>query len=539
MIAIPIFFVKTASSQILSDSLKNSTVGTMIGGEFVPSGGWKSITWDNIIIYDLHNYILKGRLEIDITNFDPSIQSSLIRHHILSMYSDALGDHNDPSMNGPDLSEGSVWNLHTGTNYEGGGFKLLSIAGDKIQNYVYNLNWSTDSTYHFVISWDENKVELFVDNVLLVGNENIRDFALRYLFIGRDFTRALDIVTGFPNNEYTAHIGPVYSNVLVFADSLVPEPRDSALVEIAYSLPEQNDILSFDMTLDYDPELLNFHSIETDSSGTPLNILFNSNPGELILGTFSTSPITIFDNIVTARFTPVVDSNNVRIAYLDLERFLVNAVEQPWQSANYIFRPENFFATPVELSLFEVKIINENSVVLYWETASESDNFGFEIQRSNGNMDFRKIGFVKGNATSTIHNSYQFTDNQLESGKYWYRLKQIDFSGTFKYSDIQELFIQTPIDFILYENYPNPFRDKTKISFLFPPRFNSKPLQINIYDIRGRVVRTVNTTLSAGNYYELIWDGKDYLNQALSNGIYFFTVEIEGFKTSQKILIVR
>ncbi|WP_337866044.1 hypothetical protein [Ignavibacterium sp.] len=127
---------------------------------------------------------------------------------------------------------------------------------------------------------------------------------------------------------------------------------------------------------------------------------------------------------------------------------------------------------PVELTSFTAKSM-DNNVHLNWTTATELNNKGFEIQRSvipNGarNLSWEAAGFVSGKGTTTEPQNYSFVDKNLTSDKYAYRLKQIDFDGSFEYSDIVEVEINKPEEFILEQNYPNPFNPATKIKFKIP-----------------------------------------------------------------------
>ena len=111
---------------------------------------------------------------------------------------------------------------------------------------------------------------------------------------------------------------------------------------------------------------------------------------------------------------------------------------------------------PVELTSFIGSIVNGN-VLLNWTTATETNNSGFEIQRSSDRINFNNIAFVPGFGTTTERRNYSYTDNSANSGKYYYRLKQIDYNGAFAYSDIVEVEVKTPTEFALNQNYPNPF----------------------------------------------------------------------------------
>ncbi|MFN3695450.1 MAG: hypothetical protein ACK4UV_10615, partial [Ignavibacterium sp.] len=127
---------------------------------------------------------------------------------------------------------------------------------------------------------------------------------------------------------------------------------------------------------------------------------------------------------------------------------------------------------PVELKSFEATV-KGNIVELNWSTASESNNRGFEIERIQksevkSQMDWEIVGFVEGSGTTTETQNYTFVDKKLSTGKYAYRLKQIDVDGAFNYSNEIEVDITAPNEFALYQNYPNPFNPVTKIRYSIP-----------------------------------------------------------------------
>ncbi len=188
---------------------------------------------------------------------------------------------------------------------------------------------------------------------------------------------------------------------------------------------------------------------------------------------------------------------------------------------------------PVELFAFSASVRNAE-VQLLWSTASELNNKGFEIERSvNERANFSTIGFVDGKGSSTEINYYSFTDNPQLSGtnQLYYRLKQVDFDGTYSYSDIVNVSYEVPAEFVLDQNYPNPFNPSTSIRYFIP---KESFVSIKVYDFLGREVTTlVNETKSTGNY-ELSFDGT-----SLPSGTYFYTLISDNYSATKKMIILK
>ncbi len=152
---------------------------------------------------------------------------------------------------------------------------------------------------------------------------------------------------------------------------------------------------------------------------------------------------------------------------------------------NRVLRYDISSLVPVELSSFSASV-TLNNVELNWTTATETNNFGFSIERRSEDSEFEEIGFVKGNGTSTLINSYSFIDSKPLSGVVYYRLKQIDLDGSINYSN-EVLADNTGLieGFRLLGNYPNPFNPSTTISFTLTEKENVRVL---VRDILGSEV---------------------------------------------------
>jgi hypothetical protein len=197
---------------------------------------------------------------------------------------------------------------------------------------------------------------------------------------------------------------------------------------------------------------------------------------------------------------------------------------------------------PVELTSFTAGLTGK-TVTLNWTTASEMNNHGFEIQRAAGKRGpdvagWRKIGFKNGAGTTNEKRLYTFFDNVsgISNEFILYRLKQLDFDGSFKYSDKVIIENNLPFAFSLEQNYPNPFNPATVISYQLGI---GTQVTLKIYDVLGNEVATlVNEEKPAGTY-ELKWNGQNNFGEELTSGIYFYKMETILFSASRKMILLR
>ncbi|MBK8550132.1 MAG: hypothetical protein IPL53_03360 [Ignavibacteria bacterium] len=141
------------------------------------------------------------------------------------------------------------------------------------------------------------------------------------------------------------------------------------------------------------------------------------------------------------------------------------------------------YPLPVELNAFASQVVGRN-VNLTWSTSSETNNSGFDIERKSVNGTWAKSGLVAGHGIITVQENYTFTDRNLASGVYNYRLRQIDLNGELKYFNLNnEVSVGIPSKFKVYQNYPNPFNSFYKDKFR--SAFDSK-VKISVFDISGK-----------------------------------------------------
>lgn len=186
---------------------------------------------------------------------------------------------------------------------------------------------------------------------------------------------------------------------------------------------------------------------------------------------------------------------------------------------------------PVELTSFTAAL-NGNFAELNWMTATEKNNSGFEVQRKTGN-NWEKISFIQGHGTTTNENSYSFRDDisQLNSKAIYYRLKQIDYNGTFEYSPEVMVSKSVPTDFSLMQNFPNPFNPATQISYSVPV---STHVILKVYDSNGSEVTTlINGNQEAGNHIV------NFNASNFASGIYYYTITAGSFSDTKKMILMK
>jgi hypothetical protein len=172
---------------------------------------------------------------------------------------------------------------------------------------------------------------------------------------------------------------------------------------------------------------------------------------------------------------------------------------------------------PVELSSF-TSTVNGRNASLNWETKTEKNSYKFDIEKMNSSVgsSWINVGSVKAAVLSNSPKEYSFTDKNIQSGKYQYRLKMIDNDGSFAYSKIVETEVTTPKNFELSQNYPNPFNPSTRIDYQVPA--DAKVI-LEVYNIAGqKVSELVNQEQSAG-YYSV-----DFGGSKLSSGVYIYRI---------------
>ena len=246
-------------------------------------------------------------------------------------------------------------------------------------------------------------------------------------------------------------------------------------------------------------------------------------------------------------YIPIQQLNAKVFYYVSASSNSGRVVNKPLTSPKGAYQFVVDAVVPVELVSFYGEKTG-NGINLNWMTATETNNLGFEIQRSQKSIvksqtDWEKIGFVQGKGTTAGVNNYSFIDDKVLNGKVHYRLKQIDLDGSFRYSDVVEIEF-SPLHFSLEQNYPNPFNPTTKISYTIPTPPSSSPLvkgrnevgfvSLKVYDVLGNEVATLVDEYKLAGSYEVEFDGSK-----LSSGIYFYKLIAANYSSTKKMIILK
>ncbi|GAB1350803.1 hypothetical protein MASR1M107_30180 [Ignavibacteriales bacterium] len=184
---------------------------------------------------------------------------------------------------------------------------------------------------------------------------------------------------------------------------------------------------------------------------------------------------------------------------------------------------------PVELVSFSGRLAG-NSIQLNWQTATEVDNNGFEVERKTPNSDWSKIGFIEGHGMCNLPKYYTYSDIMVTNGsKYYYRLKQIDGDGTFTYSNIIEISTSGITTFRLEQNYPNPFNPETVIRFVLPV---AGEIRLEVFSPLGERISTLAEGFRETGVHSVGMNAKN-----LSAGVYFYTLTHSGKSITRKLIL--
>jgi hypothetical protein len=189
---------------------------------------------------------------------------------------------------------------------------------------------------------------------------------------------------------------------------------------------------------------------------------------------------------------------------------------------------------PIQMASFAANVVRDNQVEVAWRTASETNNYGFEIYRKRGDAgEWAKTGFVQGHGTTLAPQSYSYVDAGLSFGKYYYQIKQIDLDGKSETFSPMEVTVGAVAEKLtLAQNYPNPFNPSTVIEFVVPM---SGHATMKVYNVLGQEVATLfDRNAEAGRINSTRFDASN-----LPSGLYFYTLKSAGTSETKRMLLTK
>jgi hypothetical protein len=495
-------FKKSGLCIIMGSSPSARVTGTIIRNNFMGSENDSLVTWgihvqgaQNVIIEN--NTIQNLRRNISLENPWVTIvlginsywgMGCIIRNNIIHNIHD----------NGSNL--GAVGILLSGGSGEGGSNNQI------YNNMVYDISSTStisSSRVAGIQMWYQNNPKIYYNSVYLSGNGN----------------------GGNPIGSAALYIRDNNTNVEVKNNILV-NTRDEAPYCAAAIQGNSgfNSTISNYNALYYQPSQYNYlvkyglsylTLANWQSTGKDLNSVTE-------MPNFATPHLHINDAIPT-----YIEKGATPIAGID--------TDFDGQTRNAILPDigaDEFYGTvvPVELTSFTAKA-NGTEVTLTWSTATELNNYGFEVQRKVLGGEFSTVAFVKGHGTTTQKNEYSFLDQNLDEGKYSYRLKQVDLDGKFEYSKIIEVEVISITSYSLGQNYPNPFNPSTTITYALKEKCDVKLTLLN--SLGEELAILVNEEQDKG-FHKVEFGGSK-----LSSGVYFYKLHAGKYIETKKMILLR
>ena len=466
-------------------------------------GTWTGFTNDNIA------NLLKDDIYINIhsSNYPAGeIRGQVMRQGNIVLNASLDGMHEVPAVTTP--ASGTLW----------------AVLSNDLSSLSYSLTYArltsafTASHFHLGVLGSNGGVVMpintFQGNTALGVWTNLPDSMAVHLIKGDVYVNVHSSIN--PAGEIRGQVW--LSNGIGFTASLdgaqeIPQVPTNGTGTAWLAL--KNDTLSFQATIANLTSALTAAHFHLGATGTNGGVVH---------------PITFTDSTLASAWANVDDASLAALIQGDIYMNVHTSINPAGEIRGQVLLDGQSTGTvPVELTTFTGSTKN-NSVELNWRTATETNNEGYQIERSIDNKNFTKIGFVQGNGNTTVQHTYSFLDNNLSPGKYYYRLKQMNYDGSYTYSQVVELSVGTPAKFSLSQNYPNPFNPTTTISFSVPQK---SFVTLKVYNILGKEVATLVNGVKEAGSYNINFDASRF-----SSGVYFYNLITGSGKNYVKKMIL-
>ncbi len=294
------------------------------------------------------------------------------------------------------------------------------------------------------------------------------------------------------------------------------------------------ELKSYSMNLSFNPAVLQFNGVDTKATiaSNWESPIIQNNSGNLSITATGSTPLASAGALIYLNFKVIgSDGSSTAISFSTMT----------FNSGQYLADIKDGTVdvkgvVPVELSSFSANVVDKD-VRLHWTTATESNNFGFFIHRTNDvNAEWQTIGFVSGKGTTTSPQTYVFVDTDVASRTWYYRLQQQDLDGHIFYSQTIEVQL-LPTKFALYQNSPNPFNSSTLIKYDLP--VGEHQVSLVIYDLLGHQITTLlDKENQPTGAYQLNWDARDDAGQTVASGVYFYRLQTGEQSFIKKMILI-
>jgi N-acetylneuraminic acid mutarotase len=241
----------------------------------------------------------------------------------------------------------------------------------------------------------------------------------------------------------------------------------------------------------------------------------------------------------SSNFTPL-RGNHFWSPVIGHKLYYVGTCTVDWSENVKVLQVGTWESVPIELSSFTAET-GDGLVTLKWTTQSETENYGFHIYRSRmKDKEYDKITkeLIPGSGNSDEAHTYCYIDRNVASDNtYYYKLADLDFAGnTAFHRPISVTIDAQPAEYYLAQNYPNPFNPTTNINFSLKKPGN---VTLKIYNLQGKLVRTLVDEKKFAGTYSMLWDGTDQQGMKATTGIYIYTLRVNRFEQSKKLVFVK
>lgn len=190
----------------------------------------------------------------------------------------------------------------------------------------------------------------------------------------------------------------------------------------------------------------------------------------------------------------------------------------------------------IELISFAATAVPYQGVTISWKTGFEVGNAGFQVQRgltATGPYETLNPTLIAPRSDRT----YTLVDGTARAGQtYYYRLADVDLTGRVTLHPPVAVAVPVPSQYRLHQNYPNPFNPVTTIRYELP---KSGSVRLEVFDILGRVVRTLVDQMQEAGYHTVSWDGRNDTGEAVNSGVYYLRMEAGEHRAVVKVALVR